>query len=79
MHINFNSATNLALKIRFMRLAMNELQEFEQRQAEKLAEGKEIPDFQAGDTVRVNVRIKEGNNERIQALRACVLHVKMLG
>jgi large subunit ribosomal protein L19 len=26
-----------------------------------------IPDFKAGDTVRVHVRIKEGNKERLQA------------
>lgn len=28
---------------------------------------KEIPPFRAGDTVRVNVRVKEGDKERIQA------------
>ncbi|MDW8304775.1 MAG: 50S ribosomal protein L19 [Acidobacteriota bacterium] len=28
---------------------------------------KDIPDFKPGDTVRVHVRIKEGNKERIQA------------
>ncbi len=27
---------------------------------------KEIPEFRAGDTVRVAVRIKEGNKERVQ-------------
>ena len=27
----------------------------------------DIPDFQPGDTVRVHVRIKEGNKERLQA------------
>jgi large subunit ribosomal protein L19 len=29
-------------------------------------ESKNIPDFRAGDTVRVAVRIKEGNKERVQ-------------
>lgn len=29
-------------------------------------ESKEIPEFRAGDTVRVAVRIKEGNKERVQ-------------
>lgn len=28
---------------------------------------KQIPDFQAGDTVTVKVRVKEGNRERLQA------------
>jgi large subunit ribosomal protein L19 len=27
----------------------------------------DLPDFQAGDTVRVNVRVREGEKERIQA------------
>ncbi len=29
-------------------------------------EGKSVPEFRAGDTVRVAVRIKEGNKERVQ-------------
>ena len=29
-------------------------------------ESRNIPDFRAGDTVRVAVRIKEGNKERVQ-------------
>ena len=37
----------------------------------ELIEGKQlredIPEFQPGDTVRVHVRIKEGNKERLQA------------
>lgn len=45
---------------------MNKLQQFEQTQQEKLS-NKEIPNFAAGDTVRVDVRIVEGNKERIQA------------
>lgn len=52
---------------------MNELQKFEARNIEKAAQGKEIPDFRAGDTVRVNVRIKEGANERIQAFEGVCL------
>jgi large subunit ribosomal protein L19 len=43
----------------------NTLQKFEARQVEKL--GKTIPDFSPGDTVKVNIRIKEGERERIQA------------
>lgn len=34
---------------------------------EKTQLRKDIPDFKPGDTVRVHVRIKEGNKERIQA------------
>ncbi len=38
------------------------IESFEKAQVE----GKNIPDFRAGDTVRVAVRIKEGNKERVQ-------------
>ncbi len=34
---------------------------------------KDIPDFRAGDTVRVDVRIVEGNKSRIQAFEGVVI------
>ena len=40
---------------------------------------KEIPQFRAGDTVRVNFRIIEGNKERIQAFEGLVVRVKRNG
>ncbi len=46
---------------------MNTLQKFEERELKKLQEAKQVPDFHPGDTVKVNVRIKEGTRERIQA------------
>mgnify|MGYP005840363775 CR=1 FL=1 len=46
---------------------MNIIEEINQEQAAKLAEGKEIPDFRPGDTVRVNVKVVEGTRERVQA------------
>ena len=43
---------------------MNLIQQIE---AEEMAKtGKEIPDFRAGDTVRVGVKVVEGNRERVQ-------------
>jgi large subunit ribosomal protein L19 len=45
----------------------NLVQQFELDQVARLVEGKEIPDFRPGDTVRVNVRIIEGTTERVQA------------
>lgn len=45
----------------------NALQAYEQKQLAKVTEKKSVPDFQAGDTVRVNVRIVEGKTERVQA------------
>ncbi len=46
---------------------MNTLEKFEAKQLEKLQSQKEVPNFGAGDTVKVNVKIKEGTRERIQA------------
>jgi len=34
---------------------------------------KEVPEFQAGDNVQVNVKIKEGNRERIQMFEGLVI------
>jgi large subunit ribosomal protein L19 len=47
--------------------AMNLLKEIEHEQMAKLSAGKEIPDFQPGDTVIVNVKILEGERSRVQA------------
>ena len=46
---------------------MNVIEELEKEEAARLTTGKKIPNFSPGDTVRVNVRIKEGERERIQA------------
>ena len=46
---------------------MNVLKEIEAEQIAKLAAGKEIPDFQPGDTLVVNVKIVEGERTRVQA------------
>jgi large subunit ribosomal protein L19 len=46
---------------------MNVIETLEKEEAERLLKSKKIPDFQPGDTVRVNVKIKEGERERVQA------------
>ncbi|HEX6859360.1 MAG TPA: 50S ribosomal protein L19 [Caulobacteraceae bacterium] len=46
---------------------MNMIQQLQKEEAERLASLRKTPDFQPGDTVRVNVRIKEGERERVQA------------
>ncbi len=46
---------------------MNLLKEIENEQVAKLTAGKEIPDFQPGDTLIVNVKIVEGERSRVQA------------
>ncbi len=46
---------------------MNILELIDNEQMAKLAEGKALPDFQPGDTVIVNVKVKEGERSRVQA------------
>ncbi len=46
---------------------MNILQKFEQEQLLKHSEGKVIPQFRAGDTLKVWVKVVEGTRERSQA------------
>jgi large subunit ribosomal protein L19 len=46
---------------------VNLLKQLENEQVAKLSAGKEIPDFQPGDTVVVNVKILEGERTRVQA------------
>ncbi len=45
---------------------MNIIEQLEQEEIGKQTEGKDIPDFAPGDTLRVNVRVIEGTRERIQ-------------
>ena len=43
------------------------IRQLEAEQAAKIEEKRKLPEFQPGDTVRVNVRITEGNRTRVQA------------
>ena len=52
----------------------NLLNEFESAQAER-----KLPEFGPGDTVIVNVKVKEGNRERVQAYEGVVIGVKNAG
>lgn len=45
----------------------NTVQKFEQKQLAELEKTAKIPQFSPGDTVRVNVNIREGSRERVQA------------
>ena len=49
-------------------MSQSVLETFEQQQRERLMEGKKIPEFRPGDTLRVDVRIIEGDakTERVQ-------------
>ena len=46
---------------------MNIIQQLEDEERNRLLATRKIPEFQAGDTLRVNVKIKEGERERVQA------------
>ena len=46
---------------------MDIIAQIEKEQLDKLAAGKDIPDFEPGDTVVVNVKVVEGDRTRIQA------------
>lgn len=58
---------------------MNLLQQIEQEQVKKLSQGKEVPDFRAGDTVRVHVKVIEGDRQRIQPYEGIVIGRKLRG
>jgi large subunit ribosomal protein L19 len=46
---------------------MNIIQQLEAEQVAKIEAQRTLPEFSPGDTVRVNVRVKEGNRTRVQA------------
>ena len=48
-------------------MAAHLIQTLEREEIARVTEGKKIPDFAPGDTLRVNVKIKEGERERVQA------------
>ena len=52
---------------------MNILQQLEAEEAQRLGGLRKTPEFAPGDTVRVNVRIKEGERERVQAFEGVVI------
>ena len=55
---------------------MNIIEEIEQEHAEALEAKRAIPEFAPGDTVRVNVRVVEGERERIQAYEGVCIATK---
>lgn len=58
---------------------MNLIQTLEKEQIEKLSAKKTFPAFQPGDTVKVQVRIVEGNTERLQAFEGVCIGRKNAG
>ena len=58
---------------------MNLLQQIEREQVEKLAANRPVPKFDPGDTVRVMVRVIEGERERVQAFEGVCIARKNAG
>ena len=58
---------------------MNLLQQLEQEQVDKLAASRPIPEFQPGDTLRVGVKVVEGERERVQVFEGVCIGRKNAG
>ena len=58
---------------------MNVLQTLEHEQVKKLVEGRAVPDFRAGDTVRVGIKVVEGERERVQTFEGVCIGRKNAG
>ena len=58
---------------------MNIIEQFETEQIKSLVKGKKIPQFHPGDTIKVNVKIREGARERIQAFEGVCIAKKNRG
>lgn len=58
---------------------MNIIEQLEAEQAAKIAAKRTLPEFSPGDTVRVNVRVVEGNRTRVQAYEGVCIARKGAG
>ena len=58
---------------------MNTIEKLEQAEVARLTEGREIPDFSPGDTLRVNVKVTEGTRERLQVFEGVCIARKNRG
>jgi large subunit ribosomal protein L19 len=58
---------------------MNVIEEIEKEQLAKLTGERPVPEFAAGDTVKVNVKVVEGTRERIQVYEGVCIARKNSG
>src|SRR6187399_2693146 len=63
-----NSSTNFSLNAKVTEMANSIIQELEKARATR-----KLPDFNPGDTVIVQVKVKEGDRERAQAYEGVVI------
>ena len=58
---------------------MNTLEKFEKDQLESLKANKSFPEFNPGDTVKIHLKVKEGEKERIQIYEGVCIAKKNAG
>ncbi len=58
---------------------MNIIEQLDREQIEKLTAERPVPEFQPGDTLRVNVKVVEGTRERVQAFEGVCIARKSAG
>ena len=58
---------------------MNILENYEKSQLKNLTSNKSYPDFNAGDTIKVHLKIKEGEKERVQVFEGVCITKKNAG
>lgn len=58
---------------------MNTIQQLEQEQIAKLTAERAVPDFAPGDTLKVTVKVVEGERERLQAFEGVCIARKARG
>src|SRR5258708_7949159 len=59
--------------------AMNLMQTLDQEEVKRLLANRPVPDFRPGDTVRVSLKVVEGERERIQAFEGVCIARKNAG
>ena len=52
---------------------MNIIQQYEAAEIKRLTAERAVPEFEAGDTVRVSVKVQEGERTRLQAFEGVVI------
>jgi large subunit ribosomal protein L19 len=58
---------------------MNIIEQIEKEQMAKLSAERAVPEFAPGDTLRVNIKVIEGNRERVQAYEGVCIARKNAG
>jgi large subunit ribosomal protein L19 len=58
---------------------MNIIEQLEKEQVAKLADARPVPEFQAGDSLRVHVKVVEGSRERVQVFEGVCIARKNNG